>query len=224
MLVGLLVAADRVGLALAERTVEERLTGQPPFSTAPQVHAEGFPFLTQVLGGSYRHIQVSGRGLTLGQLHGVGFEADLHGVHVPLSALARGQVDVVPVDRADGTVVIPYAEFARATGVSGLRLTESDGRLTATAPVKVPYVGRTVDVVADGRIALSGQRLELTVDNIRVAGVSLPGVVVRAASDLINSAVTLPALPYGLQLRTVSSRADGLHVTAHGDHLTIRPS
>lgn len=219
----LLVVADRLTLGFAEKAVADRLAGQAPFTTAPTVKAAGFPFLTQAVGGTYRDVTVSGSGLTLGQLQGVGFDADLHGVHVPLSSVVKRSVDRIPIDTAQGTVVIPYAEFARLTSIDGLTITESGGRLTVAAPVKVDvaFVHETFDVVADGRVALVGQDLQLRVENIRVAGVSLPSVAVNAASDLLNSKVTLPSLPYGLQLTSVEAQGDGLHVAAAGRDLTI---
>lgn len=218
-----LVVADRYAASYAERTVAAKLTGTGPFTAAPQVDIEGSPFLTQAAGGDYRHVTVDGSGLTLGTLHDVRFHADLRGVHVPLSDVLSGSVHDVPVDRAEGTVVISYAEFARQTGVTGLTVTEKAGRLTVRAPVevKVSFFHKTFDVEADGTVAAKGNDLALSVAHIRVAGISLPGFAVSYISDYLNRRVTLPTLPYGLQLRSVAAADDGLHVTVGGTGLTI---
>lgn len=229
VLVAALVVADRVGHSYAEKTVAQQLGKQAAFTSPPTVRIEGVPFLTQAAAGTYDHVVVDGSGLSLGQLHDVGFHADLHGVHVPLSDALGGRVRTVPVDRADGAVVIPYAEFARQTGIDGLTITESGGRLTVTAPVEVDvaFLHERFDVVADGRVAAAGggrDDLALSVDNIRVAGVSLPGAAVDYISSYLNDRVTLPPLPYGLQLQAVTPAADGLHVAVGGTDLTVGTS
>lgn len=226
LLVVALAACDRVAHSYAEKTVAERLGQQSPFTSAPTITADGFPFLTQVLRGNYRHIHVNGSGLTLGDLHDVEFRADLYGVRVPLSNVLDGQVTRIPMDHAEGDVVISYAEFARLTGIKDLTITQQDGKLTVTAPVTVDiaFVHETFDVVADGTIAAAGGGkgdLALAVQNIRVAGVSLPKFAVSYISGYLNDQVTLPALPYGLTLQSVQAKDDGLHVAVAGRDLTI---
>ncbi len=225
LVVGALVVGDRVALSYAEKTVAAKLGGQAPFTSPPDVTADGFPFLTQAVAGNYRHITVDGSGLTLGSLRDVRFHADLRGVHVPLTDVLGGEVRSIPVDTADGSVVVSYAEFARQTGIDGLTIAEKDGKLTVTAPVrvKVLFVDETFDVVADGRVAANpaGDGLDLSVDGIRVAGVSLPDFALSYITKYLQNQVALPALPYGLKLRSVTAQADGLHVAVGGTGLTI---
>jgi hypothetical protein len=224
VLVGAAVVADRVALSYAQRAVAEQLGRQDVFSSEPTVHLGGFPFLTQAVSGDYDHVTVDGRGLTLGSLRGVTFHADLQGVHVPLSDALGGTVRTIPVDRASGQVVVPYSEFARQTGIDGLTITPDDGGLTVRAPVRVQlaFFDETFDVVADGNVAASGGNdLQLTVDRIRVAGISLPGLAVDFIEKYLNGRVTLPALPYGLRLQSVTPRGDGLHVAVGGTGLVV---
>ena len=225
VLVVALVIADRVAHSYAEKTVAEKLGGQSPFTSAPTVTLDGFPFLTQAVGGDYEHVTVDGSGLTLGELRDVRFHADLSGVHVPLSDVLAGRISTIPVDVATGSVVISYTEFARQTGIDGLTITEEDGKLTVTAPVRVKlaFFDQTFDVVANGQVAAAsgGKDLALSVDGIRVAGVDLPGFAVDFAADYLNDQVTLPALPYGLTLQSVTARSDGLHVAVGGRGLEI---
>ena len=218
-----LAVGDRVAHSYAEKTVADQLGRQAPFTAPPDVTVDGVPFLTQAVSGTYEHVTVDGSGLTLGQLRDVRFHADLRGVHVPLSDALSGTVRRIPVDRAAGEVVVSYAEFARQTGIDGLTITEVGGTLTVTAPVEVDvaFLHERFDVVADGTVAADGDDLALSVRNIRVAGVSLPGVAVAFISDYLNDRVTLPALPYGLQLRSVTAAGDGLHVAVGGTGLTI---
>lgn len=221
VVLGLLVAADRAAKYYVDRTVASKLAGHSPFTTAPQVDAQGFPFLTQALAGNYRSVRVSGSGLTFGSVTGVSFDSTLHGVRVPLSAAVHGAVNQIPVAQADGMVTIPWPEFARLTQVPGMAITVSSGHITVTAPVQVPALNRTVDVVADGRVGLAGGKAALTVANIRVAGLSLPQPVVRLISDVINSQVQIPQLPYGLRLTSVRAADVGLQLSASAANVTI---
>lgn len=220
---GLFVAVDRVAVHYAERAVAQRLGGRAPFTTDPEVTAGGFPFLTQAVAGDYRHITVSGSGLTLGQLQGVGFRADLRGVRVPLSDVLSGSVGTIPVDRADGEVVVPYSELARQTGIADLAITEQDGVLRVTAPVavKVLFLDQTFDVVGRGTVVTTGNNLQLSVDQIQVAGVTLPQQAVEFIQGYLNAQIRLPALPYGLILRSATARSDGLHVGVGGENLNL---
>ena len=55
----LLVAADRIAVAVAENQISDRLTSAYGLAGKPGVTITGFPFFTQVVAGDYRQIDVS---------------------------------------------------------------------------------------------------------------------------------------------------------------------
>src|SRR5690348_14973565 len=62
----LLVAADRIGLLMAERTVASKVQSSQHLANRPAVHIEGFPFLTQVIANRYRAVKLDSDHLTVG--------------------------------------------------------------------------------------------------------------------------------------------------------------
>src|SRR5437763_15229435 len=80
----LLVAADRVSVAVAENQISDRLTSAYGLPGKPGVSITGFPFLTQVAAGDYRQIDVSAS-----QVPADG--ATLHDLKVHLSGVHRSE-------------------------------------------------------------------------------------------------------------------------------------
>ncbi|WP_255269462.1 LmeA family phospholipid-binding protein [Actinomadura madurae] len=53
------VAADRLGVRVAEDKIGEQVAAQYNLRQQPDVTIHGIPFLTQALGGEYKHIEVA---------------------------------------------------------------------------------------------------------------------------------------------------------------------
>ena len=95
----LLVAADRISVAIAENQISDRLTSAYGLPDKPGVTITGFPFLTQVAAGDYHQIdlsasQVPADGATLRDL-----SVRLTGVHATVSQVLGGS-SMVTADRA----------------------------------------------------------------------------------------------------------------------------
>src|SRR6516225_483013 len=59
VLLVVLVAADRISVAVAENQISDRLTSAYGLPDKPGVTITGFPFLTQVAAGDYHQIDLS---------------------------------------------------------------------------------------------------------------------------------------------------------------------
>lgn len=226
VLFGLLVVADRITVGVAESAVSKRIADQSPFEgtgVKPHVSINGFPFLTQALGGKYDDIQVSGKGLTIDQVHGINLVAHMHGVHVPLSNAIDRNVKSLPIDHLDASAVIPYTEAARRTGIDGLQLSDNHGALHVTLAVSVAPLGN-VDAAADADLHVSGNHVSYTVRQIIVNGQPVPAAVVPQLQQAMNGALTLPTLPYHLRVTGVQPTPDGIQATAKADHIVVDTS
>jgi hypothetical protein len=217
VLAGIVLAFDRIGAYAASRAADSQARQQG--AGAVNVRILGFPFLTQVVRGRYDKItvsegRISGSGLTLDNLY-----ATARGVHLPFSAVVHGRVDAVPIDEVDGSAVLTYAVLTNSiTRSLGLR---SDLRLSITAH-------GTNQVVAHltGPLDLSVSQT-LPVPTVRDGKLQLGAFVEKYASFVPDSvtqdlAVSLPTLPYGLQLGNATARPDGIHFTVSGTHLTVK--
>lgn len=209
VLVGLAAVADRVAVGVAEDRVAEAIADEGELAGTPEVSIEGWPFLTQALGGDYEDVRIRLTAADLGQPEGTSADVRLRGVRVPLSDVLGGSVTEIPVDRIDGTVTLSYALLSRELGTDTTLVPEGDGlRLTKTVGV----LGYEVPLTAVGTVALDGQDLVVDVDDAAAAGVDLPGFVVDAASDALDLRYAIE-LPFGLELTSVTPGDDGVRVT-----------
>jgi hypothetical protein len=208
-LLGLAVVADRIAVGVAGDRVAEAIEQRGELAGTPDVSIDGWPFLTQVVAGDYEDVRIRLSAADLGQPEGTTADVRLTGLHVPLSDLVGGSVEEIPVDRIDGTVTLSYELLSRELGTDTTLVPEGDGlRLTKTVEV----LGYEVPLTAVGTVTLDGQDLVIEVDEAGVAGVDLPGAVVRAASDALDLRYAIE-LPFGLELSGVSPREDGVLVT-----------
>jgi len=120
VLAALLVAADRVGVVVAQNRLASQIQQQLNLDRKPDVSIRGIPFLTQAISGTYKDIRVQLPDVDAGDVQNVAIDARLQGTHVPLSDAVGGNVGQIPVDRISGTLLIPYDELAKASGISGL--------------------------------------------------------------------------------------------------------
>ena len=209
VLVVLLVAADRVGVLLAEDQVAAQVAERGQLAGEPEVDITGFPFLTQALAGRYDDVQISLTADELGQPAGTTADISLQGVRLPLSDVLGGQVSQLPVDRVDGRASVPYDLLAGQLGGDTTLTREDDGlRITKTVEV----LGQTIPLTAAGQVALDGQDLVVTVDSAAGAGIDVPDFLLDQAQDLLDFRYPLPALPFGLQVTGLQVADGGVDV------------
>jgi hypothetical protein len=209
VLAALFVIADRVGVAVAEDQVADRIAEQAGLPGPPEVDIAGFPFLTQAVAGRYDDVRIQLTAADLGQPEGTDADVALRGVEVPLSDVVSGSVQQVPVDRIDGTATLSYELLSAQLGGDTRLEREGDGlRITRT----VELLGQQVPLTASGEVTLDGSDLVVDVEDASGAGVDLPDAVVSRASDLLDLRYTVPPLPFGLQLTAVRPADDGVVV------------
>jgi hypothetical protein len=197
LLLGLAVIADRVGVGLAEDAVAEQLAGDGRLAGPPEVEITGFPFLTQALSGHYDDVRVAATAEELGQPAGTSGRFTLRGVDLPLSDVLGGLVTEVPVDRVDGVATLSYPLLARELGGDATVARQGDGlRVTRTEEV----LGVEVPLAGAGTVALDGSDLVVTVEEVSVVGVDVPGFVVARLPGLLDFRYPVPPLPFDLQL------------------------
>jgi hypothetical protein len=209
VLLGLAVVADRVGVRVAEKKVAQQVQQQGGLAGPPDVTIAGFPFLTQAIAGTYSDVRISLTAADLDQPAGTSAQVSLHGVHLPLSKVLNGSVQKIPVDRVDGTATLSYTLLAQQLGGDTTLRREGDGlRITKTVHV----AGLTVPLTATGTVHLDGDVLVVDVQQASGVGVSVPSYLVRQVSGLLGLHYKIPALPFGLQVTSVTPADDGVVV------------
>jgi LmeA-like phospholipid-binding len=215
------LVADRVALALVQSAVAGRVQQELRLADRPAVTAHGFPFLTQVVAGRYRDVEVRAAGVSVPQLAGSTVDARLRGLHAPLSQLVSGNLSELPVDRVDGVVALPYSEIVRLAGVGGLSLSQ-DGEWVRVQG-RVTALGQTFTASARARVAIHAGALVVTADQGSLLGVRLPATLLALLTRALSFALPVPRLPLGLRLTGVRPAASAVEVSAGADHVVLRP-
>lgn len=220
LLGGILIAADRVAVAVAQDRVATKLADQRPFSGTPSVSIHGFPFLTQAANGTYHDIELTGPGEPIAGMTGAHVDVELHGAHIPLSAV-RTHVDTVPVDRVEVTITLPLQELARVAGVPDLKLSARSGDLVAQAPVSLPGIG---SVTLSGTVILNvtGSGLDGTLGDISALGGVLPSSVTNVAKQALHFHVALPNLGFGSASVTAHVAGSSIVFAGSGRNVVLR--
>lgn len=219
MLLGLAVAADRVAVKVAEGQVASQIAQKGGLHGKPTVQIGGFPFLTQALAGDYHDVRIALTAEQLGQPAGTSADVHLRGVKVPLSSVLSRSVSEVPVDSVDGTATLSYPLLAAQIGPD-TTLTKEGSQLRITRSVEL--AGQRMKLTAAGQITLKGNDLVIDVQKASGLGVTIPSFLVERASNLLDLRYTVPALPFGLQLTTVTPQDDGVRITVEGRQTVLR--
>ena len=203
-LVVLLVAADRISVAVAENQISERLTSAYGLPQRPGVSITGFPFLTQVAAGDYRQIDVSARQVPAGGATLQDLNVRLSGVHATVSQVLGSGSSMVTADRAAGSAMLGFGTVDRRLP-GGFQLRPDGKNLSVSG--RLAYHGAHIPVSATVALGVSGSGISVTPVKVSVPG--LPGLPMSAYSSRLRIVVPLSTLPLHLRLTSV-------HVTPHG--------
>lgn len=221
VLAALLVAADRIGVVVAQNRLASEIQQQLDLDRKPDVSIRGIPFLTQAISGTYKDIRVQLPDVDAGDVQDIAIDARLQGTHVSLSDALGGNVDRIPVDQISGTLLIPYDQLAQASGISGLTITREGDSLRLTGSVQV--LGRSIEAEAVGRVEVNDGRIAITAEQAKIAGIPVPQAVLDEAARLLSFRVQPQNLPLNLRITAVHLTDTGLLVDAVSDDVVLRP-
>ncbi|HEX3781032.1 MAG TPA: DUF2993 domain-containing protein [Pseudonocardiaceae bacterium] len=123
MVVAVLVAADFGMAAAAEYQVSKQMRSELNLTSDPSVDIEGFPFITQAIGGDYRDISVAASGVAVNNtLRDLEVDADLKNVRISLSNVLSGNFSSLSIDEVDGQVQIKASDLGRLLGIPDLTI------------------------------------------------------------------------------------------------------
>jgi hypothetical protein len=220
ILLGLLAILDRVAVVVANRAVAKQIRSEMELQDDPSVHISGFPFFTQAVRGRYRDVHVQIPAVTSGELQNVRVDARLRGVHAPLRDLIGGKVDGLPVDEITGSMLVRYADLARASGIPGLTIRPVSGGLQVSGQVQV--LGQTISASGLAHVTVQNDDLLVTAENVQVDGVPAPPRLVDEATRRLSFPASTGRLPLALRITGVTTGADALSVTAEARAVVLR--
>ncbi|WP_030242956.1 DUF2993 domain-containing protein [Streptomyces sp. NRRL S-455] len=231
---GLFVIADRLAVNFAEDEAADRLKTTENLAATPDVSIKGFPFLTQVVGGSLDDIEVGIKNYEAATGNGDGAQkiriddlrADMKGVEF------SGDYSSATATSATGTATIAYDELLKtakseptqvAPGVTANVVGLSDGgngkiKVTVEATVLGNELPEPVSVLSSVTV-VDGGTVRVKADGLpKFAGVDLAENRVRSITDFQQK---IDGLPGGIQLDQVQAAPDGVEITVKGSNVRL---
>ncbi|MDX3244028.1 DUF2993 domain-containing protein [Streptomyces sp. ME18-1-4] len=228
---GLFVLADRLAVNFAEGEVADKLKAHEGLATTPDVSIKGFPFLTQVVGGSLDDVEIgikdyeAATGTSSRTIRIDDLQADMKGVDF------SGDYSSATAASATGTASISYAELLKTAkseptqvvqGVTANVIGLSDGgngkiKVAVEATVLGSKLPQPVYVLST--VTVSG-------DTVRVHADSLPSFGgVRAAENEVRSITDfeqkIDDLPGGIKLDKVVAAKNGVEISVKGSNVRL---
>ncbi|MEB8340551.1 LmeA family phospholipid-binding protein [Streptomyces endophyticus] len=228
---GLFVAADRVAVHFAESKAADKIRTSEGLGQTPDVSINGFPFLTQVAGGTLDDVQLGiqdfeaksgksdGAGIRIADL-----KAEMHGVKFDSSYSSA------TADSATGTARIDYTELLKAVkkegpaqvapGVSawidGLSY-GGDHKVKVTVAVKTPL--GTVRPTVRSTVDVDGGKVSAHADSLPdISAFKLAEGPIRGVIDFQQA---LDDLPAGIEFDRVQAVDQGIEITVKGSDLDL---
>ncbi|MFF4589242.1 DUF2993 domain-containing protein [Streptomyces sp. NPDC001388] len=224
---GLFVLADRLAVNFAENEAADKLRTTEGLATTPDVSIKGFPFLTQVVGGSLDDVEVgiadyeADTGTDGGTIRIDDLEADMKGVEF------SGDYSSATATTATGTATVAYDELLKTAkneetrlplGVTAKVVGLSDGgNGKIKVAVKVSVLQQPVHVLST--VTVDGDTVRVHADSIpSFGGVEAAENEVRSITDFEQK---IEGLPGGIQLAGVQAEKNGVEITVKGSNVRL---
>ena len=209
VLLVLAVAADRFACYEAENQMADRIQ-QNGLPVKPHVTIEGFPFLTQLAAKDFNDVVITASNVTEGSLTIASINATLHGMHL-IDGFTGARID-----NLNGSALITYQALANAGGFpSDIKLGPGANSSQITATVNVPILGSTSATVQITRVSAN---------QFNVKVVDAGGIESSLLGNLVNYTYTVPQLPAGMSIQSVSATQQGVMITITGHNTTLTQS
>ena len=228
---GLFVIADRVAVHFAESEAADKLKTTENLASTPDVDIKGFPFLTQVAGGSLDDVEVgikdyraatgtAGKTIRVDDL-----KADMKGVDF------SGDYSSATAANATGTATISYDELLKtakseptqvAPGVTAEVIGLSDGgngkiKVAVAATVFGAKLPEPVYVLSS--VTVENDKVKVHADALpRLGGADIAEGRIRQITDFQQA---VDRLPGGIKLDKVQAAQDGVEISVKGSDVKL---
>jgi hypothetical protein len=216
LLIGLVIAADRVGLWVAQDQIAKNVASQYDLDHKPGVKIKGFPFLNQALNGRYDEIDVNVGDVTQLGVHLTDTVVTLKGVTAPLSDAVHGDASHMEADTATSTATVSYADIDKQAP-QGMKVSAKGDALQVRGAVTVLGVSRTL--TATVTVKPSGRSVRVVPRTVDADGATLPVALIQQA---FTFTMPVKGLPVNTRITDVQVQPEGLRVTAAAEHVNLQ--
>jgi hypothetical protein len=209
----LLVVSDRVANAFAENQMASQVQSSLALSGKPDVTIQGFPFWTQLLAKDFKTVDITAHNETInspnaggGALEIASLNATLHGLHFQGFSSKSATVD-----QFNASALVNFTALATVGGIpQGITLTSAGGN-KVNAAISIGPLSDTAQV----QVTQTGP------NTINVKLINAGGIPSDVLGNLANFSFSIPKLPAGVSIQSVSVTQQGVMVTIAGTHTTL---
>jgi hypothetical protein len=208
----LLVVSDFVARAYTENQMASQVQSSLGLSGKPKVTIHGFPFWTQLIARDFKTVTVTASNETInvnsvgsGVLKISSLDATLDGMHI------HG-LNSATIDHFTATALVTFTALGNVGGIpSGVTL----------APDGPNQIKATVSLFGLFSDSATVQVTQSGPNQINVKATDLGGIPASALGNLVNFTITIPKLPAGVTIQSVSVTQQGLQIVATGENTTL---
>ncbi|TDC56857.1 DUF2993 domain-containing protein [Actinomadura sp. KC345] len=211
------IAADRIGVRVAEDRIAQEVAAQSDLTQRPDVTIHGIPFLTQVIGGEYDHIELGIGDWTQQGVTVTDVKVDMRGVEAALSQVAGGNTANVTARTATVSAVAPY-ELIKKNAPREVRRIEPKGDDLAV-DVQTSVLG--IQVNGTGVLQLKPTDRGIAVSPVSIETEGGPRIPLSALKQQLTWVVRVPALPLGAKISQIQPTPEGVRVGATAQNVKL---
>jgi LmeA-like phospholipid-binding len=235
LLLGLVIVADRVGAGVAEERIgqqaaEELRKAGATTASEPKVEIGGFPFLTQVLGGSYEKITISADKPQSNDIQLETMTIVASDVKAAASDLLNGRGPVT-ANRLTGTAtmswdtvrsLIQLANLPVPFDPATLQVKVVDNNVELRLPIAL--AGFETTLVAKGEINVAAGKVNIKLTDVSAEGTDIPAAAKRLLDQFksrLTASIRTPQMPYTLTIRSIDTDDNGVRVVATAENVQL---
>jgi LmeA-like phospholipid-binding len=209
----LFVVSDRVANAYAENQMASQFQSSLGLSGKPHVTIQGFPFWTQLIAHDFNQVDITASNETInsvdargGALEIASLNATLHGLH-----FQGFSSNSATVDQFNATALITFTALGNVGGVpQGVTLTpDGPNQIKATLSLGPLSASAVAQVTQSGP------------NQIHIQITDFGGIPTDQLGSFGNFTVSIPKLPPGVTIQSVSVTQQGVMVTITGHDTTL---
>ena len=206
VIVVLLVVSDRVANAFTESQMASQVQSSLGLSAKPDVTIHGFPFWTQLAARDFKNVTITASNETASKA-GTGDRAlEISSLNATLDGLHIHGTSSATVDQFNATALITFQALKTVGGIpQGVTLTSDGGNQIKASLSLGPF-----SASAAAEITVSGT------DQISVKVTDFGGLPTSALGNLSDFTFTIPKLPSGVAIQSVSVTQQGVLITLTG--------
>ncbi len=211
VIIVVLVLGDRAANAYTENQMASQIQSSLGLSGKPSVTIQGFPFLTQLAARDFRTVDINASNETItsssagsGLLKVASLAATLHGMHI------HG-LNSATVDQFNASALITFMALGNVGGIpQGITLS-ADGPNQIKANISIGPLSDT----ATAQVTRTGS------NQINVKVIDFGGIPADVLGNLADFSFSIPKLPAGVTIQSISVTQQGLRITAAGTNTTL---